>query len=164
MDPIEVFKAETIKEYKDDLKRLRKELNKVRSEAEYKTIREMISSTEYALFWIENGRERKFGDKYSVTRMSKDRRTEFWGNIEWAKAVAPENPRELTKEEQELSNIIINLLSDREKEVFMSVCGKGNTQEQAAEYLGIQTGTLKKYLDRARNKVLKEIQYGLVLN
>lgn len=162
MDSKEVFKAETIKEYKDDLKRLRKELNKKRSESEYKTIREMISSTEYALFWIENGRERKFGDKYSVTRMSKEKRTESWGNIEWAKAVTPETPKELTKEEQELSNIIISLLSEREKEVYLSVYGHSNTREQTAEYLGIQTGTLKKYLDRARNKVLKEIQYGLV--
>ena len=139
MDSKEVFKAETIKEYKDDLKRLRKELNKDRI-----------------------GRERKFGDKYSVTRMSKEKRTESWGNIEWAKVVTPETPKELTKEEQELSNIIISLLSDREKEVYLSIYGHSNTREQTAEYLGIQTGTLKKYLDRARNKVLKEIQYGLV--
>lgn len=169
-------------EYREDLKRLSKEkfardrerafLKEVEDlsnegiermsevEAEISLISGMISSTEYALFWIESGHERMAGEKRPITNQSKKKRTQLWGNIEHSQYLSYEAPRELTREELELIDDMMRALSEREREVYLSVYGKGNTQEQTGEYLGIQTGTVKKYLDRARAKIDRELKYG----
>lgn len=129
-------------------------------EAEISLVNGMISSTEYALFWIESGHERMLGEKRPISNQSKKKRTQLWGNIEHSQYLSYEAPRELVREELELLDDMMRALSEREREVYLSVHGKSNTQEQTAEYLGIQTGTVKKYLDRARAKIDRELKYG----
>lgn len=159
MDSKEVVKSETIKEYKDDLKRLRKELNKDHSESDYKTIREMISSTEYSLFWVEVGHERKAGEKRSITNLSKEKRTQLWGDIEHSKRLSSETPRTITEVEKELIDCVLGLMTEDEREAYVSIYGKGNTYAETAEYMNVARSTVQRYIERAVKKVGSQTKF-----
>lgn len=172
------------KEYREDLTRLNREhfirnrergfLREVKQaertiedierldelEAELKQIGGMISSTEYALFWIESGHERMAGEKRPVTNQSKEQRTQLWGEIEHAKAIANEVPSQLSEEELQFVEDTLSTLSTREREAYVSVYGKGNTQEETAEYLGVSRNAVKMYIGRARAKIDAQLLYG----
>lgn len=78
-----------ITEYKNDLKalrkqRLREELRKNHNDKSI--VSQMISSTEYSLFWLSNGYERPIIDN-SPTKQSKCKREQLWGEMEHAKGI-----------------------------------------------------------------------------
>lgn len=129
-------------------------------EADIRLIGGMISSTEYALFWIESGHERMAGEKRPITNKSKEQRTQLWGEIEHAKAIANESPVELSPEKLQFVEDTLSTLSTREREAYISVYGKGNTQEETAEYLGVSRNAVKMYIGRARAKIDVQLLYG----
>ena len=83
-----------VDQYKSDLKELRrKKLIEDNFEKETKEkssdkpiLSSMITSTEYSLFWLQNGHERPIADN-SPTKLSKAKREQIWGNVEHAKSI-----------------------------------------------------------------------------
>lgn len=135
------------------------EKNKV-VEADLKIVGEMISSTEYALFWIESGHERMPFEKRPITNLSKAQRTQQWGEIEHAKALYSEPHSEVSEWELAFIDDILSVLSERERDCYISVFGKLNTQEETAELLGIGKNSVKSYISRARKKIDHQLLYG----
>lgn len=167
-----------ISEYKEGLRLLRKQHRSITSKR-YKTIvdgkkttiddrtsiemhdqkilAEAISSTEYALFWLQNGHEKQW-DEANVTDLSKDQRTQLWGDLEALEAycdikLQDDNKRELTPEEKEIVNEVWESLNHLEKEVFYSIYGLLNTQEQTADYLHISERMVKYSVQKIKNKI-----------
>lgn len=178
-----------IKEYRRDLKLLRKQHRTITSKR-YKTVlngkkivvddrssiekhdqkilAEAISSTEYALFWLENGHEKQW-DESNVTNLSKDQRTQLWGDLEALEAycdikIQDDNKRELSTEEKEVINEVWESLDNIEKEVFYSIYGLMNTQEQTAEYLHMSERMIKYSVQKIKNKINYYNNVGLQMS
>lgn len=172
-------------EYREDLKRLNKEkfsrdreraflkeieylsmdqLQRLTDlEADISQISGMISSTEYALFWIESGHERMAGEKRPITNQSKKKRTQLWGNIEHSKYLSYEAPRELEREELQLIDDVMRELSEVERVAYISIYGKCNTYAKTAEYMNVPRSTVQRYIERAKKKIDHELLYGAQL-
>lgn len=155
-----------IAEYKKDLSVLRKQREKhKKNESERKTVSNMISSTEYSLFWLEHGYERPPIDN-SPTKLSKDKREELWGEIEHADSLVKgvydtyiweenENNR-LTDEQLERMidvELILKTLSNQELNAFIL---KNNTlleTSEIAQELGITERAVYNTLERVTGKI-----------
>lgn len=132
------------------------------TEVDLKIVSSMISSTEYALFWIESGYERKAFDKRPVTNRSKKQRTQLWAEIEQARAIESADDKELPEETKRLIREIMSVLSDRQKDVYYSIHAKGNTFEETAEYLSMTVSSVQTHLERAKKKIDRQLKYGCV--
>lgn len=172
-----------IEEYKKDLKDLRrqhkaisckrytyavkehgKQVDKISDDrtaeelAAQKVIAEAISTTEYALFWLIEGRERTFEDTSKVTDLSKEQREELWGDIKEMEsfhklADRPTKIHELSSDDQRILSEVIGLMDQTEKDIFISIYGEQNTEELTAEYLKMTKSAVKYYKKRIQNKI-----------
>lgn len=154
------YRGEKVKEYQKDLKELRRRHKASEDDGKKTVLSGMISSTEYAMFWIESGHERRPGETYSVTKLSKSQRTQLWGQIEHAPMIELDKPVKVSVDLENKLNDILSVLSEREREVYLSIVVALNTQEETAEIIGVERGTVKKYLDRAREKITQQVTYG----
>lgn len=129
--------------------------------ADNKIISGMISSTEYALFWIESGHEQAAYEKRPITNANKKIRTQLWGEIEHAPFIdQEESERELSEEEQVLIDEVLESLPDIERDVYVSIYGKGNTHEQTAQFVGIPRSSITYRLNRAQKLIDHQLLYG----
>ncbi|MCE3022725.1 sigma factor-like helix-turn-helix DNA-binding protein [Staphylococcus pasteuri] len=55
-------------------------------------------------------------------------------------------------------NKILYKLTDRELECFIMVKSEGITYKKCADFLGLSTGTVQKYIERARVKIEKNLK------
>ncbi|MFR3684210.1 MAG: sigma factor-like helix-turn-helix DNA-binding protein [Enterococcus sp.] len=181
-----------VQEYKNDLKSLRRrheiissknetitykvlgeekqKHNDQRSDAEKRDQRilaEMISSTEYALFWLQNGYEEPY-EKPSRSSLSKHKRDQLWGDIEaciqyrglkstrelYWDDIEREHERSEKKQDQIYQvNEIVSSLSAREKELFQLKHVALLSNAECAQKMGIKEGTVKSMSQRIREKI-----------
>ena len=147
-------------EYKKDLKELRKLHVSCEDDAEKTIISGMISSTEYALFWIQTGHERRPHEKRPVSNLSKEQRTQYWGEVEHSNYLVPEEPRTLEEWEHEFIEDMLGVLTSQEKDVYIAVYGKENSYSETAEYLGITKSQVQNRIEQARKKLDHALLYG----
>lgn len=155
-------------EYKQSLRELNKLKDKYkkkgertkRDEADISIINSMIADVEYAIQWLQSGRNpdlRRGIDKTGVyltdPRIIENLKVET--NL-------PES-KELSPEEKELIEDALCTLTRREKDAFMLVKVEGITFEYAAELLGIKKSSIQTYLDRAEKKIEKRKNESLFL-
>lgn len=135
---------------------------------------EMISSTEYALFWLENGYEQPY-DKPFANSLPKFMREQLWGDIDdcirWRTTKTrntlswedQERKEKRTAEKQnriDQVNEIVSILSPREKELFQLRFAALLTEKECAEKLGVEKGTVKSMSQRIRDKIDNYFKYG----
>lgn len=132
-----------------------------------KIIASMISSTEYALWWLENGHEKPM-TKESFQKMNKKKRTQLWGNmddliqyrdvksaelLEWERREREEE-KDLEKHEKLIQmKEILSILSTREKDFFCLRYQAILTEEECAEKMNLELGTVKSMAHRIRKKI-----------
>lgn len=170
-----------IEAYKEDIKAIRKQIKMIQSKKavtlddmrtaqdkqDLTTLNEMLSSTQYALWWLKNGHEKP----QSLTDMAKQnqvKRTQLWGDIDGAVKyhgvkslseldfLASLNEEENSWEKQErLTQVkeILAVLSPREKEYFLLKHEAILTEEECAEKMNVELGTIKSMAQRIRNKI-----------
>lgn len=80
-------------------------------------------------------------------------------DIEWL-SLNMRTKKKSKRAEIEHNTTILNNLSDKEIAVYFAVKGQNNSFAGAAEILGISKSMVKSYVDRARTKLDKQIQYG----
>ena len=157
-----------ITEYKNDLKalrkqRLREELRKNHNDKSI--VSQMISSTEYSLFWLSNGYERPIIDN-SPTKQSKCKREQLWGEMEHAKGIEQgvwdvyswEETETDTLTDKQLEKMvdveaIMNSFSNQELNVFYLRHQALFEVENIAEELGITEKAVEKTLERINGKI-----------
>ena len=150
-----------IKELLNNANGIELELELSKIEADIKIVGGMISSTEYALFWIESGFEQGAYEKRPITNANKQVRTQLWGEVENAPFLQQEESGDpLSEEEQALLEEVLNTLPEIERSVYISIYGKGNTQEQTAEFIGIPCGSVDYRLKRAQSLIDHQLLYG----
>lgn len=157
-----------VEEYKKDLKLLRQQ--KVREElkkndTDKSLASQMISSTEYSLFWLQNGHERPIIDN-SPTKQSKAKREQIWGDVEQAKGIEigiwdvhsweeTEEDRLSDKQLERMIDVeaIINRFSNQELNVFYLRHQSLFEIEQIAEELGLTEKAVEKTIERTNEKI-----------
>lgn len=155
--------AITCKRYTYKVKENGREISKINDDrtaeelSAQKTIAEAIDSTEYALFWLINGHERRFDEK-GITDLSKDQRTQLWGDIKELESYYKltnevVEVRKLTDEEQQVLAEVLGLMDMTEKDVFISIYAKQNTEEETANYLDMTKSAVKYYKKRVQQKI-----------
>ncbi|MGM0234170.1 RNA polymerase sigma-70 factor, ECF subfamily [Enterococcus sp. AZ094] len=143
------------------------DMRAVQDKQDLTILNEMLSSTQYALWWLKNGHE-KPQSLQEITKQNKNKRTQLWGDIDGAVKhhgvkssreldfLASLNKEEKNWEKQErLIQIkeIMSVLSPREKEYFLLKNEAILTEEECAEKMNIEIGTIKSMAQRIRNKI-----------
>lgn len=124
-------------------------------------INSMISEIYYAIEWLETAREP--GLKRGISNRSRYQRTALVDDIErlsYLVNIEQENQREATEDEIERITAMLNNLSDKERAAYLAVKGQNHSFSEAAEILGVSKSTVQSYVDRAQQKIDKQIQYG----
>lgn len=141
--------------------------------AEQAKYAEIISSTKYALYWLENGFEQPY-EADRIKGISRCKREQLWGKIEMIEFRGIKSQMELSFEDHErieterhgkkgqLEQLkeILSVLSEREKELFELKHTAILTEEECAEKMGIALGTVKSMSQRIRDKIDSYFEYG----
>lgn len=179
--------SDLINQYRQDLKNLRKQLNpiqrkryKIIENGKEKTIddrtdeekiqasllSQMISSTEYALFWLENG----YPKPAELKKANKKRKTQLWGSIDdlvqqkisksdllhlWVNDNQKEDNILSTEKSENIQQVkeILAILSKQEREYFLLKHQAMMSNKECAEKMGIKEGTVKSMSQRIRTKI-----------
>ncbi|MEK4336516.1 sigma factor-like helix-turn-helix DNA-binding protein [Bacillus sp. FSL K6-1106] len=150
-----------IKEYKAALKETKKSLTASTDEGEKKTYRSMIYDLEYAVEWMETGREP--GARRDVDRRSYYQRTILAENglldaLSSKYHVPQPAPFAVNEDEKELLDYVLSTLTDKEKEIFITVVGHNVSFSKCAALHGIAKGSVQKYIERARKKIAQKVE------
>lgn len=162
-----------VDQYKSDLKELRRkklmednfEKETKRKSSDKPILSSMITSTEYSLFWLQNGHERPIVDN-SPTKLSKAKREQIWGNVEHAKSIEQgvwdtysweetEDDR-LTDEQLERKidvDSIMSKFSNQELNVFLLKNQSLYEVSEIAEELKLTEKAVYKTLERINIKI-----------
>lgn len=129
-----------------------------------KEVGAIISSSQYSIQWLRNGHEPQGP---GISKLPYTKREQQVGDID--QALTYLNTLETTypeMSEDELAELngFLNMLSPREKDVFVSIRGKNNTHKQTAEYLGISESAMYSYLRRAEEKIEKALDNSLQMS
>lgn len=175
--------------YKDDIKAIRKQIKmiqrkktveldrqsqdslvgmcKAQDKQDLTTLNEMLSSTQYALWWLKNGHE-KPQSLQDMEKKNQVKRTQLWGDIDGAiqhhgvksfreldfLASLKEEEKHWEKQERLIQiKEILAILSPREKEFFLLKHEAILTEEECAEKMNVELGTVKSMAQRIRNKI-----------
>ncbi len=129
---------------------------------------EIISSTKYALYWLEHGIERPL-DEEAAKKIPKYRRAKHITNMDKISYEIYCNQYEsarnypITEEKQEMLIQLKELLStfsERERDLFDYIHNQQLTYAEAAEKMDIKVGTAKSMSQRIRNKIDAYLEYG----
>lgn len=137
-----------------------------------KILASMISSTEYALYWLETGNEKK-AESLNAS-IPKRVREQLWADVdECIKWQSKKNANQLFRKdsedqiqnkEKELKleqvNEILSVFSEREKELFLLRHTVMMSEEECAQKMGIAVGTVKSMSQRIRDKIDRYFEYG----
>lgn len=163
-----------IREYKNDLKELRqnhktitdidKDVRSSDDERDKSIIAGAITSTEYALFWIENSFERPVIN--SPSKPSKGNREQLWGNVEHSKGIEQgvcdtyfwedsENSALTDKQLDMLQDAttILNSFSNQELTVFLHKFQDLMEVEEIAIITGLTEKAVYKTVERITTKI-----------
>lgn len=149
--------TELIEEYRQELKALRKQKRLCTNEKDLSIITQMITSTSYALRWLEAG---KCPDNTkSIENYSYDQRTiEIDPQLLECCYSEEDNIHAASNDDVDQEklfrvNSALATLTDKEKEVFILFEGQQLNRRQIAEWLDIKQTTVDTMLRRARHKI-----------
>ncbi|NRF06479.1 Fis family transcriptional regulator [Bacillus safensis] len=150
-----------IKEYKAALEETKRSLSASIDEEEKKTYRSMIYDLEYAVEWMET--EREPGARRDVDRRSYYQRTLLAENglldALSSKYHVPEpDPLAVNKNELDSLDYVLSTLTDKEKEIFITVVGHNVSFSKCAALHGVAKGTIQTHIVRARKKIAQRVE------
>lgn len=153
----------------DDLKkkRNRQERRRLREEypvlhAELEECKAIISDLNYCINWMSTGK--RPGSSRGIERRSVWQRTSLMDPIILQNYANQTNSRScstLTDEQIKLLSEALELLSEQERECYVMAHGQGISLQQIAIYMGLEKGTVQRYVDRAHSKVSRGWQRTL---
>lgn len=149
-----------IKEYgitKRDLERYRKTLDRSNlvDQEEHKIIGGMISDLQFALEWMKRGR--RPGNRRGAERRSVYQRTVLLDTELFPSLLEDEPERSLTDWEKRKLIDLLWELSDRERQCYLLHMAHGRSMLEIAKELGISKRTVQQYIDRAKEKIKKNV-------
>ncbi|MFA5385641.1 MAG: sigma factor-like helix-turn-helix DNA-binding protein [Eubacteriales bacterium] len=112
----------------------------------------MISDTEWAIDLMETGRIP--GSKWSVARWSREKREVLCDPLEMARYVQNREPISAAPEWMvKLLEKLMRNLTEREKQAYELVRGRGYSFGQAAKLMECNKGSVQNFVQRAERKI-----------
>ncbi|MER3125053.1 sigma factor-like helix-turn-helix DNA-binding protein [Bacillus pumilus] len=150
-----------IKEYKAALEESKRSLAASTDEGEKETYRSMIYDLEYAVEWMET--EREPGARRDTDRRSYYQRTLIADNglldVLSSKYHVPEPaPLAINENELDLLDYVLSTLTQKEKEIFITVVGHNVSFSKCAALHGVAKGTIQTHIVRARKKITQRVE------
>jgi positive control factor len=149
-------------EYKKSLREVRKAYraaetisNDDERETEKKIISGMISDLEYAIDWIEHGREPGKMRGADITKVYLKDPFTIDASLKYKPMVTEEPSRDLTLAEKEMLEDALCKLSKRESEVYILYFAEGCSLRKIADLLGVERSTVQTHYERAIKKIEK---------
>lgn len=152
-----------ILEYTDTLtyvKQMHKQMDA--TNRDFNAVSRIISDLEYSVSWMKNKRQPEF--KRQLDRRSLLQRTvlvaeESFYNLAFHPNFV-EEITEVTTNSDDLDRIetAMQLLTKREREIYMCVVAEGMSFGKCAELLGVSKGTIQVTMNRAKKKISKQLQ------
>lgn len=137
-------------EFKQDYKDYRERMKKISA---------IISSSEYSIKWLQVGKEPIVN--VNVSRLSYDQRTILVSDVDevlmYLNTLQTDYPK---MNEQQLERLykIIDGLTPRERDAFISIKGQRNTYRKTAEFMEISESSVRSYVKRAEYKIQKHLE------
>ncbi|MGD6956481.1 sigma factor-like helix-turn-helix DNA-binding protein [Rossellomorea aquimaris] len=148
--------------YKENISKAKKMIEKA-SDRDKTLINGMIRDLQYAIEWMETGRQP--GNKRGIERLAAYQRERpfdpllmqrfFRSNDEtyaWDEAV---NENVISSAEQEMIEDALSVLTAKEKEVYLMSRGHCLSYSQIANYLCISSSSVQTMIERAEKKIAK---------
>ncbi|MEH6900818.1 sigma factor-like helix-turn-helix DNA-binding protein [Bacillus safensis] len=150
-----------IKEYKAALEETKRSLTASTDEEEKKTYRSIIYDLEYAVEWMET--EREPGARRDTDRCSYYQRTLLADNglldVLSSKYHVPQPDLfAVNEDEKELLDYVLSTLTQKEKEIFITVVGHNVSFSKCAALHGVAKGTIQTHIVRARKKIAQRVE------
>lgn len=150
-----------IKEYKAALEETKRSLTASTDEEEKKTYRSIIYDLEYAVEWMET--EREPGARRDTDRRSYCQRTLLADNglldVLSSKYHVPQPDLfAVNEDEKELLDYVLSTLTQKEKEIFITVVGHNVSFSKCAALHGVAKGTIQTHIVRARKKIAQRVE------
>lgn len=112
----------------------------------------VVTSSMYSIEWLRDAKEP--GARREISRRSRYQRTVYWEDMDRQMF---NNFRggydDLSDEDLLKLKEIMSELTDRERDVVVSVIGKKNSYQEAADFIGISKSSVRTYLERGMNKI-----------
>lgn len=134
----------------------------------------MITSTEFSLYWLKNGHQRRAGMTAGKS-IPKYLREQLWGDVDdCIKYRGTKDQYRLASEDERRNEVrdlkkelmmdqleeILSLLSDREKQLFILKHTAMLSDQECAAKMELAPGTIKSMQQRIRNKIDRYFEYG----
>lgn len=149
--PFEKFISQAVSDKdKAKLLELKTELKLIKN-----TYNIMISNLEYAIDWIEHGREPGKMRGADITKVYLKDPFIIDSSMKYKSMVSDEPSRELTSIEKEMIEDAMSTLSKREKEVYLLYFVDGCSLQKIADLLGVERSTVQTHYERAVKKIEK---------
>ena len=155
---------ELILEYKRALKDTKSRYEQLEeADPNRKIFSAMINDLEYVVKWLSTGRQPEA--KRAIDRRSVYQRTVF-ASPEVLEALAndykivKESPRIVSDEDKRLIEDVLSALTEKEREIYITVVGHNLSFSKCAALHGIAKGSVQKHIERARKKIA--IQLDLI--
>ncbi|MEG0286005.1 MAG: sigma factor-like helix-turn-helix DNA-binding protein [Vagococcus sp.] len=117
-----------------------------------KILGEVVSSSMYSIEWLRDAKEP--GARREISRRSRYQRTVYWSDMDRQTFNEFRGGYDnLTDDDLLKLKEFMTELTDREKDVVVSVVGKGNSYQETADFIGISKSSVRTYLDRGMNKI-----------
>ncbi len=155
---------ELILEYKRALKDTKRRYEQLEeTDPNRKIFSAMINDLEYVVKWLSTGRQPEA--KRAIDRRSVYQRTVF-ASPEVLEALANqyqirgESTRTVSDEDKRLIEDVLSALTEKEREIYITVVGHNISFSKCAALHGIAKGSVQKHIERARKKIA--IQLDLI--
>lgn len=154
---------ELILEYKRALKDTKRRYEQLKeTDPNRKIFSAMISDLEYVVKWLSTGRQPEA--KRAIDRRSVYQRTVF-ASPEVLEALANQyqlkrETRTVNDEDKRLIEDVLSALTEKEREIYITVVGHNLSFSKCAALHGIAKGSVQKHIERARKKIA--IQLDLI--
>lgn len=120
----------------------------------------IISSSEYSIHWLQTGSEPQSGR--SVSRLSYEQRTRIVPEVEDVLTFINFTLKgDLTDDELAKIDDYLSCLTERERDAYISIRGKGNSYEETATFPGVSKSTVQSYVKRATQKIEQALDSGV---
>ncbi|MGG0796630.1 sigma factor-like helix-turn-helix DNA-binding protein [Brevibacillus laterosporus] len=123
-------------------------------EALRSSLAESIRDVEYAIKWLETGRQPD--NQRGIQRRSKEQREILLDPFKMQSYVSPGTGGcrvGVSDAERQLIDFYLQFVTEKERECYLMVHGSGFTHEKAAEMLFISRGNVSTLLSRAQQKI-----------
>lgn len=154
-----------IKEYRESLKLVNKAKNKLPSDdLDKSTLGGMSSDLQFAIQWMRTGKNpnARRGIENEIAYKREIPFSQLSHEVQSRLELTESRARSVSETDQQMIHSVLELLTERQRDVYIAIKGKCLTYEQTAEILKISKPSVQHHFQRSEKKIKTALQQGLI--